>query len=83
MSNTTQMMIEVNEETQVDLAELIALETTAEGEPLNTTTIINRAVQVYAVLTRLRRDGERIYSAHEDLVVTPSRQLEFTAIDWT
>lgn len=77
------LVIEVTEQTQFDLDELMEQETTADGEPLNKTTIINRAVQVYAVLTRLRRDGEAIYSAHRDLVVAPNRQLEFTVIDWT
>ena len=82
MANSN-LVIEINEETQFDLEELMELERTLDGEPLNKTTIINRAVQVYATLTRLRRDGEAIYSAHQDLVVTPSRQLEFTVIDWT
>jgi hypothetical protein len=56
------LQIETNDETDVALQWLIENETPLEsGEPLNKTTIINRAVQVYAVLRRELQAGRVIY----------------------
>lgn len=53
--------IETNEKTDEDLDWLIANEDpTPDGEPLNKSTICNRAIQLYAELLRTRKRGEPI-----------------------
>jgi hypothetical protein len=56
------LAVETNDKTDADLRWLIENEEpTEDGQPLNETTIVNRAVQMYAVMMRARQEGKDIY----------------------
>lgn len=54
------LVVELNARTAATLAELV------DEEELNKTTIVNRAVQVYALLSRAQRDGAALRIATAD-----------------
>jgi hypothetical protein len=73
-----QIVMEINEETYTALVQLQNTEPLAEdGSRLTMSTVTNRAVQVYAQLQDLRREGKRLYCG-----VVAEGPVELTAIDW-
>jgi hypothetical protein len=52
--NRSRLVVELNRATAADLDELVEL------EELNKTTITNRALQLYAMLRKVQRDGGQI-----------------------
>ncbi|HST80868.1 MAG TPA: hypothetical protein VLL08_03890 [Kineosporiaceae bacterium] len=50
----TRLVVELNRATAADLDDLVAL------EDLNKTTLVNRALQMYAILRKAERDGGQI-----------------------
>ncbi len=70
--------IDTNEKTDDDLTFLMDNEEGDEdGAPLNNSTLVNRAVQLYAELVRARNEGNKIFVGQ-----VRSRSIELSTLTW-
>lgn len=78
------VVIEFSERSYADLAELAVHEPPLDsGEPLNKSTLTNRAVQVYAEIRRMERRGMRFLVMDvEDQATLLAGGAKITFVNW-